>query len=271
MTTITAAEFRHMLTQTAPHMSDDDTLPVINSVHLEARDGYLFAVASDRYTLAVARTSITSADTWTDAFVPAEHLPTLTAWLDSSFGTVTISVGRDDEEVTLAFTRKDGYMRFSYSNRDYRNFPDWRKVLRGQLDAEPQPVLLTGFTTKYLSRWEKATSVLQCWQYGPRGALVLIDQMGGFLGMQMPVHREDLQRDDLLAKWRGSLTRLAYVDGQSYSLDVQWSDAQGDPWEYTGRDRQGEPLMRVVGIDGDDHTLADLLALYGPINPIPAA
>src|SRR5205807_209534 len=38
-----------------PHMSDDDTLPAIHAVHLSARDGHLYAMATDRYTLAVNR------------------------------------------------------------------------------------------------------------------------------------------------------------------------------------------------------------------------
>ena len=60
MTTVTAAELHRMIEQVVPHMSDDDTVPVINSVQMEARDGYLFVSATDRYTMAVARTAITS-------------------------------------------------------------------------------------------------------------------------------------------------------------------------------------------------------------------
>lgn len=268
--TITAAELRLMLAQVTPHMSHDDTLPVINSVHLEARDGYLFAVASDRYTLAVARTAITSDTHWKNTFVPAEKIPALEAWLDSAFDTVTLAVIKADDAATLTITGKTGSMSIDYSNSEYRHFPDWRKLFRAQLDAKPQPVPLTGYTTKYLSRWEQAATVLQGWQYGPQGALVLMDEMGCFMGMQMPV-RHQITRDDLLAKWQGSLTRLAYVDDQQYSLDTQWSDKDGDVWEYTGRDRYSAPLMRVVGIEDDDHTLADLIAQYGPISPLPTA
>lgn len=267
MTTIAAAELHHMLGQVLPHMSEDITLPVINSVHIEARDGYLFASATDRYTMGIARTAITTSDRWTNVFIPAEHIPTVNSWLEATIGTVTLTVIRDEDEATLVLTGKSGTLRIDYDGRSYRHLPNWRTVLRDQLNAEPQLVPLTGFTTKYLARWEKAASVLQGWQYGAYGALVLMDEMGGFLGMQMPV-RHEISRDDLVAKWRGSLARYATVDGQEYNLESRWADEQGDPWEYTGRDRFGEPLMRLVGIDDDDHTLAAVIATFGPLSPI---
>lgn len=267
MTTIAAAELHHMLEQVIPHMSDDDTLPVINSIHLETRDGYLFASATDRYTMGIARTAITTDDHWTNVFIPSEYLPTVTAWLEAAVGLVALTVTRDDDEATLALAGKSGTLRIDYDGRSYKHLPSWRTVLRDQLNAEPKPVPLTGFTTKFLARWEKAASVLQCWQYGAYGALVLMDEMGGFLGMQMPV-RHEITRDDLVAKWRGTLARYATVEGQEYNLETQLADKQGDPWEYTGRDRFGEPLMRLVGIDDDDHTLAAVIAMFGPLSPI---
>jgi len=256
-----------MIEQVVPHMSNDDTLPVINSVQLEARDGYLFATATDRYTMAVARTPITSPDVWHDIFIPAENIPALEAWLKPTFGTVTIGIRQEEDEASVTFTSKTSSMTIEYASRTYSKLPDWRKILHRYISAEPQPTPLTGFTTKYLARWQKAAKTLQSWQYGETGALVLMDELGYFLGMQMPV-RHEITRDDLLAKWSGSLARIAYDHGTPYSLEHQWVDAQGDPWEYTGRDnRNGQPLMRLVGIDEDEHTLADLITEYGPLTP----
>lgn len=268
MTTVTATELHRMIEQVVPHMSDDGTLPAINSIQLEARDGYLFATATDRYTMAVARTAITSADTWRDVFIPAEHIPALLAWLKSAFGTVTIGTRLEEDDGAVTITSKNSSITVEFSRRYYGKLPDWRKLLHGYIASEPQPVALTGFTTKYLARWQKAAKTVQCWQYGATGALVVMDELGYFLGMQMPV-RHEITRDDLIAKWRGSLARIAYDDGTPYGLEHQWADAQGDPWEYTGRDnRDGQPLMRLVGIDDDEHTLADLITQYGPLTPI---
>lgn len=264
MTTITAAQLHHMLSQVKPHMSTDDTLPVINSVHLEVRDGHLFAVASDRYTLAVARTAITTPGYWTNAYLPGEHLPSLEAWLEAAVGTVTLAVSKADDASTLTITGKTGSMTIAYNNNAYKNFPNWRNLVRGEIDAKPQPVSLTAFTTKFLARWQQAGTVIQCWQNKPGSPLIVMGETGDFLGLQMPV-RHEISRDDLTDQWRRSLTRVAYVGEQEYSLDVQWVDAQGDPWAYTGKDQFGEPLMRLVGIDDDHHTLAQLVKRYGPL------
>jgi len=268
VTTVPAAELHRMIEQVLPHMSNDDTLPVINSVQLEARDGWLFATATDRYTMAVARAPITTPATWREICIPGESIHALAAWLKPTIGTVTIGIRREEDEVSVTFTSKTGAMTVEYASRSYSKLPDWRKLLHRYIDATPQLTPLTGFTTEYLARWEKATKTLQCWQYGETGALVVMDELGYFLGMQMPV-RHEITRDDLLSKWRGSLARIAYDSGTGYSLERQWADAQGDPWEYTGRDnRDGQPLMRLVGIDDDEHTLADLITQYGPLTPV---
>lgn len=267
MTTITAAQLQHMLDQVKPHMSTDDTLPVINSVHLEVRDGYLFAAATDRYTLAVSRVAVTTADNWTHSFIPGENLPALEAWLEAAVGTVTLAVSNAADDGTLTITGKTGSMTIAYNSRAYKNFPSWRNLVRNEIDSQPQPVSLTGFTTKYLARWQQAGTVIQCWQNKPSSPLIVMGETGDFLGLQMPV-RHEISRNDLTDQWRRSLTRVACVDDREYSLDIQWSDSQGDPWEYTGKDRFNEPLMRLVGIDDDHHTLAQLVKQYGPLTPL---
>lgn len=271
MTSVTAHDLHRMLKQVTPHMGTDDTLPVLHAIHLEARAGNIFAIATDRYTMGVARNSIVAEGDW-QALIPAEDLPGVTAWLKAgSTTTIAVAPAPDGDLTVLTFAGNGGSLRIAYPTSTYGQFPSWRKMMRGQLAAEPVAVPLSGFTTDYLARWQHADTKLHTWQSGPSKALVLMDEVGDFLGMQMPINNGQWTREDLTARWEGALTHLAYVDGQSYSLDVQWSDAQGDPWEYTGQDRRGEPLMRVVGIDGDDHTLADLLAKYGPLTPIPGA
>jgi hypothetical protein len=266
----TAFDLHRMLQQVTPHMATDEILPAIACIRLEARAGHLFATATDRYTMATARTPIIEEADW-QAFIPAEDVPTVTAWLKAA-STTTINVtGSIDGDLTvLTLTGNGGTLRVAGDTRSYGNPLNWRTMMRSQLDAELVTAPLTGFTTKYLARWQHAGKTLSGWQAAPGKALILMDDAGDFIGMQMPISSRHLDRDDMKAQWASALTHLAYVDGQSYSLDVQWSDAQGDPWEYTGQDRRGEPLMRVVGIDGDDHTLSDLLAQYGPLTPIPA-
>lgn len=270
MTAILAAELHAAIKQVVPHMSDNDTLPVINSIHLEVADGYLFATATDRFTIATARADVATEAKWTNVHIPAEQLATVQEWLKAALGTVTIDIAEANDATAVTFQAKGSSLRVEYNARAYKRFPDWRKLLLKALgDAKPVP--MTGVTTKYLARWEKAAKTMQYWQSRPDAPIVFMDEMGHFLGMQMPVVH-NVTREDLLAKWKSVMAPKALNDGQEYRLDIQWADAQGDPWEYTGRDtRDGEPLMRLVGIEDDDHPLGKVITEFGPLTPAPQA
>ncbi|MGW6455001.1 DNA polymerase III subunit beta family protein [Streptomyces sp. NPDC055078] len=267
MTSITAHDLHRMLKQVTPHMSTDDTLPVLNAVRLEARGGHLFAAATDRYTLAVTRTPIVAEADW-QAALPAGDVPAVTTWLENE-DTVTISLSadHDGERTRLNLASSTGQIRVDTEDSTYGAFPDWRRLLRDQFAAEQQPVPLTGFTTEYLARWEQAATALSAWQTGPDMPLILIDDAGGFIGMQMPARPRDATRDELIAQWARCLTPTTVVDGQTYRLDIRWIDQDGDPWEYAAHDLGGEPLMQIPGLDGDEHTLAEVIERYGPIQP----
>lgn len=266
MTVILAAELHAVIEQVVPHMSDDDTLPVINSIHLEVSDGYLFATATDRFTIATARANVAAEANWSNVHIPGDQLAIVQEWLKVAIGTVTIDIAEDNDAMAVTFQVKGSSLRVEYNARAYDRFPDWRKLLLKALgDAKPVP--MTGVTTKYLARWEKAAKIMQFWQSRPDAPIVFMDEMGHFIGMQMPV-RHDVTREGLLAKWQSVMAPKALVKGQEYRLDIQWADAQGDPWEYTGRDtRDGEPLMRLVGIEDDDHSLGKVITEFGPLTP----
>lgn len=46
------------LARVTPHISDDDTLPMLTCVQITIGDGHLLAVATDRFTLAVSRLDV---------------------------------------------------------------------------------------------------------------------------------------------------------------------------------------------------------------------
>lgn len=268
MPSISAAELRKMIQQVEPHMADDVSLPVLNAVHLEAHRGYLFAIASDRYTLAVSRNTLLGADETWRAMIPAEDLPTALAWLKSADETVHITVTEASPVTDLTLTGKGRVL--SLTGELGHGFPQWRTIIHSTLNTALQPIEVSTWTTKYLARWKHADRVLHAMWSGPKSPMVLTDREGSFIGMQMPVHEGDSAptHEAITSRWLPSLTPIAYVNGQSYSLDVQWSDKDGDVWEYTGHNRYGQPLMRVVGIDDDDHELPALVKAYGPLSPV---
>jgi hypothetical protein len=267
--TISANDLHRMFQQVTPHMSDDEYIPVIHSIRLEGRDGWLYAVASDRYTLGTARREILS-DCNRTAHVPGWVVPSLTAWLAGaadSGETVSLSLPADDQSAPLTFTAPGrSTLTIDYDADDYKDFPDWRKILHAALTAEPGIVPLSGYTTRFLSRWEHAAEKLTVWQEAPGKPFVFLDELGYFAGLHMPV-RYQLSRDEVAPGWIAATTPTGAVDGITYDLTKTWADRHGDPWSYSGNDTpDGMPLMILDGIDDDPHPLDRLVAQYGPLS-----
>lgn len=274
MISILAKDLRGMFKQVTPHMDDPENyVPVIASVRLEARDGWLYAIATDRYTIAAARRPI-SVDRNGTGHVPGHLVPAFEAMLDaaSSFGddvTLTLpSVGSDGPCSLVLATPGRRRLTVEYEPDDYKHFPDWRKILRATLTAEPTVVPLTGFTTRMLTRWEHSAAKLIAWQDAPGKPMVLLDELGYFAGLHMPVnfHWNGMKREDAASGWIAATTPTAVVDGVTYDLDKTWEDRHDDPWTYSGKDTpDGMPLMVLDGIDDDPHPLDRLISQYGPL------
>ncbi|MFJ7422706.1 phiSA1p31-related protein [Streptomyces uncialis] len=270
-TTVTqGAHLLRMLDQVLPHMSTETDDPMLNCIHLEVRDQWLFATATDRYTMAVARTHTADTDSW-QALIAAAHIPAvhelLIAAKDKS-DLVTLSVAADGRQVTISSSVMGNSMTMSAPALAPNGYPDWRRVLCKVLDTTPQPTRLTTLRTEYLARWGDASPYLRCWQSAPDSPLVLMDGAGRFLGLQSPRRSDATSLDDLLSKWRSTLTRFAYTNGARYNLDLPMADRHGDLWEYSGRDQpSGDPLMRLASVGGEElvEPLSYLITQYGPM------
>lgn len=265
MISIPATDLQRMFQQVTPHMSDDEYIPVIHTVRLEARDGWLYVIATDRYTFAAGRRPVVGEYNST-GHIPGRLVPAVAAWLDGvseSGDTVSLSLPAKDALIFTAPGR--GKLIIECDADDYEKFPDWRKMLHEALTAAPRLVPVTGFTTRFLTRWQHAAEKLAAWQEAPGKPLVLLDSDGYFAGMQMPV-RFAIPREDLATGWIAATVRTATVDGLTYDLDKTWEDVHGDPWAYSGKDcPDGMPLMVLDGIEDDPHPLDRLITQYGPL------
>jgi hypothetical protein len=198
---LSAYDLHKALTQIAPHVSDDFTLPVINSARIEADGGNLFAIATDRYTMAVARIGIVETATW-QAHIPSEQLPTVIAWLHAA-GTITITVevATDGDLTRLTFDDGAGGLRIETDTSGYGHFPDWRKYVSEHLSEPSEPISGSGLDAGFLARWQHAGERFRAWQAGSHKPLILMDDDATFIGMQMPVRWESADRDDLVGQW----------------------------------------------------------------------
>ena len=271
MISIDASTLHRMLQQVTPHMLDaDEHLPVICSVRLEARDGWLYAAATDRYTYAISRREIVTSSNHLVGHLPGHYVPAVMSWLNAAATNghtvgLTLPITKD---APVTFTSpSDHQLNVGYDADDYAKFPDWRPLFRAALTAEPNAIPLTGFTTKFLPRWQHAAAKLVTWQAGGDKPLLLLDELGYFIGMQMPVGfaKNGMRRKDVATGWLAATARTATVDGLTYDLDKTWLDAHGDPWTYSGKDADNVPLMVMDGIEEDPHPLDQLITQYGPL------
>ncbi|GHG30904.1 phiSA1p31-related protein [Streptomyces filamentosus] len=259
MTTILTNDLQRMLKQVAPHASTDDTIPTLTAVHLESRDGYLYAVTTDRYTMAVSRQAILNTGEWKTAIAGA-HVPTILAWLKTNTDISITALGGDIPTVTLNGTVNSLTIAALPASTV---LPDWRRLVRKFFDMGLNPVPLTGVTPKYLARWKDAAQVLHLWQAAPGAAFVFMDDRSEFIGMQMPIRNDQTSREELFDGWRKSLTRYVDVGDIRFNLDEDMVDRDGDPWKYSGEDQDGEPLVHLLGIEDDTFPLAAAVSQFG--------
>ncbi|MFJ9374394.1 phiSA1p31-related protein [Streptomyces sp. NPDC101455] len=267
MISILAKDLHLMFKQVAPHMDDPENgLPFISSIRLESRDGWLYAVATDRFTVGAARRPITDGGNGT-GHIPAYLVPAVEAVLGAAADhgdKVSLTLPTDDGQLVLTVPGQEK-LAVEYEPADYKGFPNWRKILHDALTAEPCTIPIAGLTTSFLARWQHAAEKLAFWQSAPNKPLVFLDHDGYFAGMQMPTRADD-KREDAAHGWIDATVPTATVDGSTYDLDKTWSDKHGDPWTYSGKDTpDGMPLMVIDGIEDDPHPLDRLVWTYGPL------
>ncbi|QIJ61457.1 hypothetical protein [Streptomyces sp. JB150] len=182
--TINAHQLKLLLDQTADHMGHEDVEP-LHGIRLDVDSQYLYAVASDRYTLAAARYRLADGDQNQEPWartIPGDFVPSLRQWVDSLKGSayITISAAKD----RLVF---DGPLAdLTVATNTALEFPDWRGLLRGiaaqSVEGEPFPALNAGL----LPRWAAIQQSLRVRVTADRKAVLLLGE--NFIGAQMPTH-----------------------------------------------------------------------------------
>lgn len=180
--TINAHQLKLLLDQTADHMGYEN-IEQLHGIRLDVDSQYLYAVASDRYTLAAARYRLDDGDQNQEPWartIPGDFVPSLRQWVDSLKGAayITISTAKD----RLVF---DGPLAdLTVATNTALEFPDWRGLLRTiaaqTTDGEPFPAL----NTEYLPRWSAIQQSLRVRMTADRKPVLFIGE--NFIGAQMP-------------------------------------------------------------------------------------
>lgn len=202
VTTINAHKLQRMIKQTRPHASTDDTLPVINGVRFECDGIHIHALATDRYTIAAARTKVREeSDTWS-VTIGEPTLGWLVPWLETHKGDAILDLAVDGRSITI--TDDDGKLVVPADGSD---FPKWQHLFRAALEDASTSGDLVSVDTKMLARWQAADTHLRVWQTEAEKPLLLVGE--DFLGLQMPARYSGSEktRPEVFDAWNGSLGR----------------------------------------------------------------
>ncbi|MGW2594833.1 DNA polymerase III subunit beta family protein [Streptomyces sp. NPDC001515] len=202
MTTINAHKLQRLIKQTSAHISSDDTLPPINGIRFECDGVHIHALATDRYTFAVARTKVREeTDSWS-VTISEKTLGWLIPWLETHKGDTILNLTASADGLTI--TDDDGKLTVPAPET---TFPTWQHLFREALQDASKSGDLVSVDTDMLSRWKHADTHLRVWQTGAEKPLLLIGE--NFLGLQMPCRYsgDNKNRVDVIGEWVGSLAK----------------------------------------------------------------
>ncbi|MFI6560336.1 hypothetical protein [Streptomyces sp. NPDC050534] len=200
MTTINAHKLQRLIHQTRPHISPDDTMPALNGIRLECDGIHIHALATDRYTFAVARAKVREeTDTWS-LTVSEKTLGWMVPWLEAHEGDTILDLTAGSDG--LAIADDDG--KLTVPAKDL-TWPKWQHLFRDAMQETALADELLSLDTEMLARWKNADSHLRVWQSAAEKPLLLVGE--DFIGMQMPCrYRGDAKdRATVLTAWAGSL------------------------------------------------------------------
>lgn len=252
MITINAHQLGLLIDKTISHMASEYT-PQLNGVRLDVDATHLYAIASDRHTLAVARYRLLHDDQNGQPFarlIPAEYLRSLREWISSQNGATYLSV-----------TAEDHYLAFGGTHTELRiavdpgmEYPDWRGLLRTitqqTVDGEPFPALSSGL----MARWAATGDNLRVRVTADQKAMLVFGE--DFIGAQMPVRyagvgpMKDETFDAVRHLWDQTLT--AGADGINMTTDMPAEDERPRYEATTDVYETGETLLQQVLRSGID-------------------
>lgn len=217
-------DFPYLLEQVSDHMSADKTLPLMHGVYFEARGAFLYAVATDRYTLAVTRRRLEQgpARPWS-VLIGAQELKSLRAFARLNRRTPLMLERERDVWGGESLTVRAGGLRLEVPAVDgplseFWQRGTWRTLLADHIGQAPDMRREIRVNPTMLARWGRARGVernepLTVWCSGPRKPLVVACG-ADFIGLQMPITSDDQApgRSEVVDGWSDLAPRQ--VDGE---------------------------------------------------------
>jgi hypothetical protein len=190
--TIADHTLSRLVAQTRPHVGNLADAEAIQNITFEYDNGVLYAMATNRFTIAVSRTQITGGDDkpW-HAIVHRLQIPELAAAI-RLLDTKPVNLDRTRDQLVLS---GESGTRITIGLSPFAKTPlDWRKILMPALERETSSSQMV-MTPKYFAAWKNLPGPVQMWSSGEgRPTLIVAPD---FLGAQMPVRARDGENDTL--------------------------------------------------------------------------
>ncbi|MET9055488.1 hypothetical protein ABZW50_30505 [Streptomyces bacillaris] len=206
MITIADHTLSRLVEQARPHMGAGYEPEAVQALNLDHDGQYLYAMATNRYTLAVSRTRITEStgEPWSAA-ISRVQVPELKAairlldqkpiTLEHTGGQLILS-GESGTRIALDVLPAD------------KGPLDWRKLLLPALEKKAAATRMS-MSPKYFGAWKNLPGPVEMWSTGENKMALIV--AADFLGAQMPVRREGedatLRRE--LDSWKPATPALA--------------------------------------------------------------
>ncbi|MFI9244202.1 hypothetical protein ACIGXF_16795 [Streptomyces sp. NPDC053086] len=193
MITIADHALSRLVAQTKPHMGEKSDVEAVQNITFEYERGVLYAIATNRFTLAVSRTQVTGGDDqpWS-AIVHRGQVPELEAairLLDAK----PVTLERSGDQLILS---GESGSRIAIGLSPFAKLSfDWRTVMLAAIER-PASDAQMAMTPKFFGAWKNLPGPVQMWSTGEGKPTLIV--AADFLGAQMPVRRDG--EDDTLRR-----------------------------------------------------------------------
>jgi hypothetical protein len=199
--TIADHTLSRLVAQTRPHVGNLNDAEAVQCITFDHDGRHLYAMATNRYTIAVSRTQVTAGDDepWS-SIVHRQQLPEVAAavkLLDANM----VRLERTKDQLILSGER--GH-RIAVDLSPYAKEPlDWRQLLLPALE-KPAADAQMAMDPRFFGAWKNLPKPVQMWSTG-EGRMSLIIA-ADFLGGQMPLRREggDVELRRELDAWKAA-------------------------------------------------------------------
>ncbi|MFJ4808544.1 hypothetical protein [Streptomyces longwoodensis] len=186
MITIADHTLSRLVAQTKPHIAGKDDPEALQSVIFDHDGTYLYAMATNRFTMAVSRTQITSSNDkpWT-AVVHRMQVPEVEAAI-KLLDAKPIELERTDTQLVLS-GESGSRVAVNLSQPD-KEPTSWRKFVLPLLEKKPATAEMS-MTPKFFGAWKSLPGPVSMWCVGDMKPTLIL--ASDFIGMQMPVRTSE--------------------------------------------------------------------------------